>query len=92
MNKTVNLYSNLRFCDNIMHTAGPNNNFWLIEATGMDANDFDMLNNGNFTLFREMVGVVGPHGGKMKNCRFCSYGNFGDKDRRFHLPTKQRGV
>ena len=29
--------------------------------------------------FWTVGGVVGPHGSKMKNWRFCSYGNFGDK-------------
>ena len=72
-----------------MCTVGPNDNMWLTEATGMDVNGFDMLNDGNFTLFWEMGGGVGPHGGQMKNWRFCSYGNFGDKNHRFHLPTKQ---
>ena len=46
-----------------MCTVGPNDNLWLTEATGMDANGFDMLNDGNFTLCRELGGVVGPHGG-----------------------------
>ena len=72
-----------------MCTVGPNDNLWLTEATGKDANGFDMLNDGNFALFSGNGGVVGPHGGQMKNWRFCSYGNFGDKNHRFHLPTKQ---
>ena len=63
VNKMVNLYSYLRFCDNIMCTMGSNNNLWLIEAARMDVRSFDMLNDGNFTLFTEMGGVVGPHGG-----------------------------
>ena len=29
--------------------------------------------------------VVGPHGGNMKNWRFCSYGNSGDKNHCFLL-------
>ena len=68
MNNKVNLYSYLRFCANIMCTAGPNNNLWLTEATGMDANDCGMLSTGNFALFWTMGGrgVVGPRGGKMK--------------------------
>ena len=32
--------------------------------------------------------VVGPYGGNMKNWRFCTYGNFGDKNHRFHLPAR----
>ena len=46
-----------------MCTAGPNDNLWLTEATGMDANDFDMLNGGNSTLFCEIGGrCVFPSG------------------------------
>ena len=41
----------LRFCDNIMCTMGPNNKWWLIEATRMDVDGFDILNDGNLTLF-----------------------------------------
>ena len=89
VNKTVNLYSYLRFCGNIMCIAGPNNNLWLIEATGMDTSGSYMLNDGNLALFLDNGGVVGPHGDKMKNWRFCSYGNFGDKNHRFYLPAKQ---
>ena len=37
----------LRFCGNIMRSAGPNNKFWLTEATGMDANCCDLLNEGS---------------------------------------------
>ena len=34
-------------------------------------------------LFFWAVGdVVGPHGGNMKNWRFCNYCNFGDKNQR----------
>ena len=91
VNNTVNLYSYLRFCGNIMFTAGPNDNVWLTEATGRDTNDYNMLNDSNFALFWTMGGVVGPHGSKMKNWRFCSCGNFGDKNHRFHLPAKQCG-
>ena len=68
-----------------MCTAGPNDNLWLTEATGKDVNGFDMLNDGNFALFSGNGGVVGPHGGQMKNWRFCSYGNFGDKKSPFSL-------
>ena len=88
VNKTVNLYSYLRFCGNIMCTAGPNDNVQLTEATGMDTNGCDMLNDGNFALSWRIGDVVGPHGEKMKNWRFCSYGNFGDKNHRFHLPAE----
>ena len=30
-------------------------------------------------LFWTVGDVVGPHGNKKKNWRFCNYGNFGDK-------------
>ena len=49
--KTVNLYSYLTFCGNIMCTAGPNDNLWLPEATGMDTNGCDMPNDSIFSLF-----------------------------------------
>ena len=48
--KTVNLYSYLRLCGNIMCNAGPNGNLWLTEATGMDTNGCDMSNDSNFAL------------------------------------------
>ena len=59
--------------------AGPNNNLWVTEATGMCTYDCDMPNGSNIDLFWAIGDVVGPHGAKMKNYRFCSYGNFGDK-------------
>ena len=73
--KTVNL-SYLRFCVNIMHTVVPNNNSLLTEATDMDTNDCGMPNNSDFALFLDNGGIAGPHGDKMKNWRFYSYGNF----------------
>ena len=66
----------------------PNNNIWLIEATGMGDNGCNMPNDGSLALFRTMGGVVGPRGDTMKNWRFCSYSNFGDKHHRFHLPAE----
>ena len=66
VNEIINLYSYLRFCGNIKYTAGPNDNLWLTEATRVDINGFEMLNDGNFALFQEMGVVVGPHGGEMK--------------------------
>ena len=42
-----------------MCTAGPKDNMWLTEATGMDVNGFDMLNDGNFTLFLGNRGCCG---------------------------------
>ena len=45
----------------------------------MDVNGSDMLNYDDFALFWTNGGVVGPRDGKLKNWRFCSYGNFGDK-------------
>ena len=88
VNDTVNLYSYLRFCGNIMFTACPNDNLWLTKATRMDTNGCNMLNDSNFALFWTMGGVVGPHGGNMKNWRVCSYGNIGNKNHRFRLPTE----
>ena len=42
-----------------MCTAGPKDNMWLTEATGMDVNGFDMLNDGNLTLFLGNRGCCG---------------------------------
>ena len=53
----------------------------------MDANGSDVLNNGKFALFWTMGVVVSPRRGNMKNWRFCSCGNFGDTNHRFHLPA-----
>ena len=58
----------------------------------MDKSGCDMPNGSNFALFWTMGGVVGPHGSKMKNWRFCTHGNFGDKNHRFHLPAGYPGV
>ena len=68
--KTVNLCSYLRFCGNIMCTAGPNGNLWLTKATRMDTNGSDMSNGSNRALFRTVGGTVGPHGGRLKNWDF----------------------
>ena len=64
MSKKVNLFSYMRFCGNIMRTGGPNNNSWLIEATGMDENGCDMLNDGNFTHFLDNGGCCGSTWGQ----------------------------
>ena len=45
----------------------------------MDTNGCDMPNKTDFALVLDSGGVLGPHEGKMRNRRFCSYGNFGDK-------------
>ena len=58
VNKMVNLYSYLRFCGNIICTAGPTDNFRLPEATGMDTNGCDMPNDSNFAL---QLGSRGCH-------------------------------
>ena len=71
--KTVNLYSYLRLCGNIMRTAGANENLWLTKATGIDTNGCHIPNDSNFALFWAVGDVVGSHGGKMKNWRFCNY-------------------
>ena len=50
-----------------------------------------MPNDSRFSLFGTMGGVVGlgPHGGKMKNRRFCSHGTvILEINHRFHLPAK----
>ena len=60
--KTVNLYSYLRFCGNIMCTAGPNGNLWLTKATGMDKSGSGMPNDSNFALFWQW-GVLWVHMG-----------------------------
>ena len=77
---------------NIMCTAGPNDSLWFTEATGMGRNGCGMPNDSNFALFWTVGGVVRPYGGNMKNWRFCNYGNFGDKNHRFHLPAWYRVV
>ena len=47
-------------------------------------------NDSNYALsFWTMGSAVGPHGGKMKNWRFCNCGNFGDENHRFRLPANQ---
>ena len=90
--KTVNLYSYLTFCGNIMCTTGPNDNLCLPKATGMDTNGCDMPNDSNFSLFWAMEDVLGPHGDKMKNWICFSYSIFWDKNHRFRLPAKRWGV
>ena len=52
--------------------------FWLIEATGMDANSYDMLNDGNIDFLGNWGGAVGPHGGNMKNWRFTRHSVFAE--------------
>ena len=88
VDKTVNLYNYLRFCGNGMCTVGPNSNLWLTEATGMDTNGSDVLNDDDFTPFLDNGGVIGPYWCKTKNWRFGNYGNFGDKNHHFHLPAE----
>ena len=87
VNKMVNLYSYWKLCDNIMCTAGPNDNLWLTEATGMDSNGCDMPNDNNVALFWGNSGCCMSAWSKMKNLRCCSYGNVGDKNHRFRLPA-----
>ena len=64
MNKTVNLYSYLRICDNIMCTAGPNDNVWLPGATGMDMNGCAMPNDSNCALLLDNRGCCGTEWGQ----------------------------
>ena len=89
VNNKVDLYSYLRFCGDIMCTAGPKNNVQLTEATGIDASGFDMLNDGNSALFLDNGGCCGSTWRNMKNCRFCSHGTFGDKNHQFQLTAEQ---
>ena len=42
-----------------MCTVGPNDNLWLTEATGIDANGCDMLNAGNFSHIWTIGGCCG---------------------------------
>ena len=60
--KTVNLYSYLTSCDNIMYTSGPNDNCWLTEVTRMDTNRCDIPNDSNFALVWSIGDTVGSHG------------------------------
>ena len=54
-----------------MCTIGPNNNLCSVtEAAGMGTYCCDMPNDSNFEFVWAIEGVVGPHGTKMKNCRF----------------------
>ena len=63
-NNTVNLYSYLKFCGNIMFGLDPNNNVWLTEANGMDTNGCDMLNDSNFAIFSDNWGCRGSARGQ----------------------------
>ena len=72
-----------------MCTVDPNDNLLLTEVTRIDVNGFEMLNDGNLTLFLGNVGCCGTTWGPNEDLEICSYGNFGDKTHRFHLPTKQ---
>ena len=58
-NKKANLYNYLRFCGNIIFTAGSNDTVCLTEATGMDTNGCDMLNDSKFALFLDNGGCCG---------------------------------
>ena len=64
VNITVNLYSYLKFCGNIMFTLSPNNNLWLIEATGMDTNGCDMLNVSKLAIVLDNRGCRGSAWGQ----------------------------
>ena len=47
-----------------MYIGGPNNQFRLTEATGMDANGCDVLNDCNFAPMLGKGGIVGSHRGQ----------------------------
>ena len=66
---------------------GPKQELVVNKTTKMDIYGCDMPNDSNCALFLDSGGVVRPYGGNMKNWRFCNYGNFGDKNHRFHLPA-----
>ena len=83
VNKMANLYFYLRFCGSIMYTAGLSSTLWLTEATGINVNGYNMLDNGNFALFWTTGGVVDPHRDTTKSWLFWDYGNFGDKNTLF---------
>ena len=68
---------------------GPNNNFWLTEATGMDANGCDMPSDGNFALFVDNGGCCGSAWGQNAELEIFSYSNFGATSHRLHLPAEQ---
>ena len=64
VDNTVNLYSYLGIRVNIMFTTGPNDSLWLTEATGMDTNGCNMLNDSNFALFWTVGGGCGSAWGQ----------------------------
>ena len=52
-------------------------------------NGFDMPQmTPSLLSFLAIGGVVGPHGGKMKNWNCCRHCNFGDKNNRCHFPAE----
>ena len=53
VNDTVILYIYLRLSGNIMFIAGQNDSLCLVEATGMDTNDCNTLNDSSFALFEQ---------------------------------------
>ena len=71
--KMTNLYNYLRLCGNVMRTVGPNIKLFSTEVTSMNTNGYGMQNNTKFAFFEQQGGIVGPHGGKIKNWRFYSY-------------------
>ena len=71
MNNKVNMCSYLGFLDNNMYTADPNNYFSLTNATGIDANDYDMMNDDNVALFWENEGCCGSTPGQNEDLGFC---------------------
>ena len=54
-----NLYNHLGFWDSIMCTVRPNNHFWSMAVTGMDANGYNMMNDDIFSLFWHYGGYCG---------------------------------
>ena len=54
-----------------MCTVDPNDNLLLTEATGIDVNGFEMLNDGNLTLFLGNGGCCGTTWGPNEELEIC---------------------
>ena len=53
-----------------MYTADPNSYFLLTNATGIDENGYDMMNDDNFALFWEDEGCCGSKPGQNEDLGF----------------------
>ena len=92
VNKMVNLYSLLESLWQYCVHRGPKRQFLVIRNRRNVCIQMVLTYQRTLLLlsFWAMGGEGGksPHGDKMKNQRFCSWGNFGDKNHRFHLPAE----